>query len=122
MLQRISVVDNIIVKSVLFSSTIEIGDAGRIYGNSRALAVQREAEIFFDEEGDFSQYKVFSEPIFLPPIEENITVFPHQLDPVIRVGTIEVTGLSAASIIQVGSTPAIAMESRIMHIRQLEER
>ncbi|RHW43162.1 spore germination protein GerPE [Neobacillus notoginsengisoli] len=122
MLQRLSVVDSVIVKSVLFSSTIQIGDSSRIHGFSRAIALQREAEIFFDEEGDFNQFKVFSEPIFIPPITENITIAPFQLNPVIKVGTLEVTGLSAASIVQVGSTPKIAMESRIMHIRQLQPR
>ncbi|WP_316571138.1 spore germination protein GerPE [Neobacillus sp. YIM B06451] len=122
MLQRISKVDSIFVKSALFSSTILIGDAMRIFGNSRALAVQREAEIFFDEEGDFAQFKVFSEPIPLPPIYEPILIDTFQLNPVIKVGTIDVKGLSAASIIQVGSTPYISMEARIHHIRQLLER
>lgn len=94
----------------------------RIFGNSRALAVQREAEIFFDDEGDFAQYKVFSEPVPLPSIYEPVIMDTFQVDPVIRVGTIDVKGLSAASIIQVGSTPYISMESRIHHIRQLLER
>ncbi|WP_059172968.1 spore germination protein GerPE [Bacillus sp. FJAT-27445] len=122
MLQRVSKVDNVFVKSVLFSSTILIGDSVRIFGYSRAIAVQREAEIFFSDEGDFTQYKVFLEPIPLPEINEPIFIDSFQLNPVIRVGTIDVTGLSAASIIQVGSTPTISMEARIQHIRQLLER
>ncbi|WP_053365521.1 spore germination protein GerPE [Bacillus sp. FJAT-27245] len=122
MLQRISKVDSLFVKSALFSSTILLGDAMRIFGNSRALAVQREAEIFFDEEGDFAQYKVFSAPLPLPPIYEPIAMDTFPVNPVIKVGTIDVKGLSAASIIQIGSTPYIGMESRIHHIRQLLER
>ncbi|RDU35522.1 spore germination protein GerPE [Neobacillus piezotolerans] len=122
MLQRISKVDSIFVKSALFSSTILIGDAMRIFGNSRALAVQREAELFFDDEGDFAQFKVFSEPVPLPVIHEPVIMDTFQEKPVIRVGTINVKGLSAASIIQVGSTPYISMEARIHHLRQLLER
>lgn len=122
MLQRLSKVDSIFIKTALFSSTILIGDAMRIFGNSRALAVQREAELFFDEEGDFAQYKVFSKPVPLPTIYEPVIMDTFQMDPVIRVGTINVKGVSAASIIQVGSTPYISMETRIKHIRQLLDR
>jgi spore germination protein PE len=119
MLQRISSVDRILVNSVSSSSNILIGDSERIFSFSRALAVQREAEIFFDEEGNFDLYKVFSEPISLPALHENINMASFNEKPLIKVETIEIAGISASSTFQVGSTAHIANESRIIQIRHL---
>ena len=72
MIQRTACVDKIKIDSVSFSSILQIGDSEEIRALSRAIAVQREAEIFFDNEGNFASYPVFSEAIPIQPINESI--------------------------------------------------
>lgn len=119
MMQRSSYVDHINVKSIFFSSTLQLGDSCIINGFSRALAVQREVEIFYGNEGDFSAYSTFSEPIPLPLITENISFRSHHLNPMIKVNKLNVKGVSSASILHVGNSNHVSMEARIKHIRQL---
>jgi spore germination protein PE len=119
MLQRTSYVDNVAVKIASFASTIQLGDSCIINGLSRALAVQREAEIFYGNEGSFAAYSVFSEPIPLPPITEPINFRIHNPKPLIKVQTIDIIGVSSSSILHVGNSKHISMEARVKHIRQL---
>jgi spore germination protein PE len=120
MFQRTSKVDSIRVKSVLFASAIQIGDSNTINGVTRALAVQRQREVFYGNEGDFSLFKIFSYPLPLPPINEPLTIRTTSPNPVIKVGAIDVTAFSSTSFLHIGSTEHIQMESRILHIRQIE--
>jgi spore germination protein PE len=87
---------------------------------SRALAVQREAEIFYNYEGDYSLFPIFSEPIPLPPIDMDEVLFQKtDLIPFIHVPQINITGVSAASVVHIGNSNHVYMESRVKHIRQL---
>jgi spore germination protein PE len=119
MLQRISAVDKINIDTIAFSSIFEIGDSSYIQGFSRAIAVQREAEVFNAREGNFSVYPIFSESIPFLPIEEEISIQTTQMNPVIKVQNIDVIGVSSSSIIHIGSSKHISMETRVKHIRQL---
>lgn len=118
MLQRISNVDKLKVMILSYSSIIQLGDSCITNGYSRALAVQREAEVFYGNEGNFPSYSVFTKPIPLPPINEQITTFTHNLKPVIKVHDIDIIGISSSSILHVGNTRNVSMEVRIKHIRQ----
>ncbi|WOD62595.1 spore germination protein GerPE [Niallia taxi] len=120
MLQRTSVVDNVRLNVASFSSTVEFGDISYYQAFSRALAVQRERKTFFGNEGPFD-YPIFSEPIPIPPITENINIMYHQTKPIIKVKNLDITAVSASSLLQVGSTRHIYAETRIKHIRQLEK-
>lgn len=119
MLQRTSVVDILKINSSSFASTIQLGDSQMINGVSRALAVQREADVFFGNEGNFSAYSVFTEPIPFQPITENITKVTHNLKPLIKVNKISILAMSSSSILQVGNSVNVSLEARIKHIRQL---
>jgi spore germination protein PE len=120
MLQRITCVDHIKIDSVSFSSVLQIGDSEQIEAFSRALAVQREAEIFFDNEGNFASYPVFSEAIpFQPAEEQNFVCSTHNLNPVLKVRNIDILGASSSSVVHLGNSRNIAMEARVKHIRQL---
>lgn len=119
MLQRTSCVDTINIKIVSFSSTVQIGDSCIINGLSRALAVQRESEVFYGNEGNLSSYQVYSEPIPFLPINESFTYSRQNPNPLIKVGRIDITGISSASLLHVGSSNHVSMEARIKHIRQL---
>lgn len=117
---RTSYVNSIQVDTVAFSSIIQLGDSSSIQGFSRALAVQREAELFFGNEGNFSLYPVFSEPILMPPITENLSVeMNNTFSSCIKVNDINIIGISSSSLLHIGNSQNVQMELRIKHIRQL---
>ncbi|WML32114.1 spore germination protein GerPE [Neobacillus sp. OS1-32] len=119
MLGRTSVVDKAKVFIVSYSSIFQIGDSHYIYKLSRALAVQREAEIFLGDEGNFAAFQTFTRPISPPPIDESISIAHHHLSPIIKVNNINIIGISSASMLNIGNSHHVAMEARIKHIRQL---
>jgi spore germination protein PE len=119
MLQRSSVVNSIKVNSASFASTIQLGDSRMVNGFSRALAVQREADVFFAKEGNFSNYRVFSEPIPFLPISEKMSLSTHNSLPLIKVNTISILAMSSAAILHVGNSENVSLEARVKHIRQL---
>ncbi|WP_342772314.1 spore germination protein GerPE [Bacillus yapensis] len=119
--KRTSSVDRINVTSVTTASTLEIGDSSQIQAFSRALAVQREHEIFYDHEMDFSQFDTFNEPLTLDPIIDEIAFETIALKPIIKVKHIEIIGISTSSLLHIGNSRNISMESRIKHIRHLRD-
>jgi spore germination protein PE len=119
MLQRIACVDHIKVDAVSFSSIFQIGDSERICGFSMALAVQREAEIFYTNEGNFAVYPIFSEAIPFEPVNESINCTIQNINPVLKVRNIDILGTSSSSVIHLGNSRHISMEARVKHIRQL---
>lgn len=119
MLQRTSVVDVLKINSASFASTIQLGDSRIINGASRALAVQREADVFFGNEGNFSAYSVFTEPIPFQPMTEHIKMSTQNLNPLIKVNKISILAMSSAAILQVGNSVNVSLEARVKHIRQL---
>ncbi|WP_141433158.1 spore germination protein GerPE [Bacillus sp. 03113] len=120
MLQRTSVVDHFHVSTVSLSSIIQIGDSTFLQGASKALAVQREKELFFGKEGDFSDYPIFTKRIPLLPISENISLQFENRKPLIKVHDIAIIGIAASSIFHIGSSQHIYMESRVKHIRHMD--
>ncbi|WP_246860941.1 spore germination protein GerPE [Bacillus sp. REN3] len=118
-LQRTSCVDHLKIDAVTFSSICQIGDSVQICGFSRALAVQREADVFFGNEGHFANYPIFSEEIPLLPITERFASFTHNLNPLIKVKNVDIIGVSASSVVHIGNSCQICMEARVKHIRQL---
>jgi spore germination protein PE len=119
MLQRSSVVNTIKINSASFASTIQLGDSRMINGFSRALAVQREADVFFAKEGNFSNYRIFSEPIPLLPIIEKMSLSTHNSIPLIKVNTISILAMSSSAILHVGNSENVSLEARVKHIRQM---
>lgn len=119
MLTRTSSVDRLKIKQVAYGSTVQLGDSSIIHAFSRALAVQRESEIFLGDEGNFPSYPVFRRPLPLPPIYEPLSILRHNLTPIIKVTNINVTAVSSSSVLHVGNSKNISMEVRVKHIRQL---
>lgn len=116
---RTSIVPTIFINSIAFSSIFEIGDANRVDANSQAIAVQREYPLFVEDEADFASYQIFSEIIPLPTSYGKVTsTFIHE-NPIIKVQSLNITGVSNASIVQVGSSKTVNAEARVKHIRQL---
>lgn len=120
MWKRNSFVQNIKVKEVLFSSIIEIGDTNELKANANILAIQRMKQLIYVNEGNFNHYSTFTEPTLITPFP----ALPPKIKkynecPNIRVGNIDVLGVSSSAIMQIGSTNDIKLDSRIVHIRQL---
>lgn len=120
--KRTSIVNHLSVNVLTILSTLEIGDSAHIHGVTRALAVQRERELFFGNEGNFAGYGIFNKPILLEPITEPFTYETESFSPFIKVNNITINAVSTSSVAHVGNTKNINMESRIKHIRQLEPR
>jgi spore germination protein PE len=119
MLKRTACVDHIKINSVIFSSVLQIGDSQQIQAFSRALAVQREAEIFYGNEGNFAAFPVFSEPIPFDSDYETVNISAHNINPILKVGNIDILGVSSSAIVHLGNSCNVSMEARVKHIRQL---
>ncbi|WP_066317164.1 spore germination protein GerPE [Bacillus sp. FJAT-29814] len=119
MLERLSNVDRIEVMVASFSSILQLGDSCIVDSFSRAIAVQREAEIFYGNEGNPPSFPVTTKPIPFLPITEALSYRVYNSNPVIKVHNLEVIGFSNASILHVGNTKKVSMEARVKHIRQL---
>ncbi|MEK4027962.1 spore germination protein GerPE [Pseudobacillus sp. FSL P4-0506] len=122
MFKRTSIVKDARVITVSDSSVFEIGDSANMKLRNNVLAVQRQAELFFGNEGNLNDYPLFSRPIPIPQINENITVTRYNLSPFIRVNHISIVGVASSSVLHIGSTGIIDAEARIKHIRQLLHR
>lgn len=117
--KRTVCVDRVQVDSVSFSSVFQIGDSNQIKASSRAIAVQREAEIFFGNEGSFAAYPIFSESIPFSQVDEVFSCSFTNVNPVLKVSNIKIMGASSSSVIHLGNSCHIATEARVKHIRQL---
>lgn len=116
---RQSLVHDIKLRTLIFSSTLQIGDSCKVRAVSNVLAIQRERELFFDDEGKFEDYPIFSEPIPLAPITTPVNVNTLNANGTIKVASIDITGVSSAAIIHIGNTDDVYLENRTHHIRQL---
>ncbi|WP_299091827.1 spore germination protein GerPE [uncultured Metabacillus sp.] len=118
MISRFSNVNRAYVNTVGISSVFNIGDSMQITPLIKVLAIQREQEIYYDEEGKFSQFPIFEEEIPQPVFYEQLTTNFFNKNPKINVDSISVTSISSSAILQIGSTKDIVCESRTKHIRQ----
>ncbi|BDG42283.1 putative spore germination protein GerPE [Parageobacillus caldoxylosilyticus] len=119
MMKRTSIVQLFHGETVLFSSVLQIGDSQKINSRARVLAVQRQYELFFGNEGE-NIFPVFTKPI--PKIQSdrrNISLQTLHQSPVISVRSIRVMAVSTAGVVHIGSTSTVDAEARIKHIRQL---
>jgi spore germination protein PE len=119
--KRTSAVKTISVTDVSDSSIFEIGDSSHIKPRTRALAVQREYELFYGDEGNFEAFPIFTQPLPKPTIDEHVNFSKYNEFPFIQVNHIDVMSISASGILHIGSTKTIVAEARVKHIRQLED-
>ncbi|EDL64048.1 spore germination protein GerPE [Bacillus sp. SG-1] len=118
---RYSIVNSIKLRTLSFSSVLEIGDSTEITSFQKAFAVQREKEIFFTSEGDFNQYPIYSEPIPVPRSASTVQFLKMDERPIV-VNNIDIIGSSFSSVIHIGQTCDVYMESRVKNVRQLKPR
>lgn len=118
MFKRYSIVNKLDGITLSFSSLYQVGDSQNINAVSFAYAVQREKEFFLTSEGSFDS-RVFQAPLERPSIDPAVRVSRLNLCP-IKVDQVFVRATAFSSIVHVGNTSNVAMESRVKHIRQLE--
>jgi spore germination protein PE len=119
MFSRISKVKSILSDTVSFSSTLQIGDTSYIDGYSQALAVQKRSETFQSVDIHFEDYEIFERPFYIPRLTEPVISSFSNPNPFIRVGNINIIGISSSSIVGVGNVGHARMESRVKHIREV---
>ncbi|WHY98739.1 MULTISPECIES: spore germination protein GerPE [Peribacillus] len=122
MFSRISKVKSLLSDTVSFSSTLQIGDTSYIDGNSQALAIQKRSETFQSVDIHFEDYEIFKRPFYIPRLTEPVISSFSNPNPFIRVGNINIIGISASSVVGVGNVGHARMESRVKHIREVPKK
>lgn len=116
---RVSLVKNINIKSIAFSSIFNVGDVDTYAPKAYVYAVQRELPFFWGDEGNLAYYPIYSKPIPKPIITESINMNIINTSPFIKVNNVKILGISTAAIAQIGSNKIINAEARTKHIRHL---
>ncbi|MGZ9816090.1 spore germination protein GerPE [Peribacillus simplex] len=119
MFSRISKVKSLLSDTVSFSSTLQIGDTSYIDGNALALAIQKKSETFHSVDIHFEDYDIFKKPFYIPRLYEPVISRFSNPNPFIRVGNINIIGISSSSVVGVGNVGHARMESRVKHIREV---
>ncbi|MFC7321176.1 spore germination protein GerPE [Halobacillus campisalis] len=111
---------NIDVIALSIGSGFLIGDLSRSNSHARVIAVQEETRAI-SEKVDFDDFSIFQRE--LPPSRPSIVINSSFCNhhPVIDVQSMHVKGISTAGLIQVGGVDHIEGESRLKHIRILNE-
>ncbi|MCP3771878.1 spore germination protein GerPE [Paenibacillus sp. MZ04-78.2] len=116
---RTSVVRSLKVDSLIFGSSIFVGDLHNFSPVSYVYAVQREISVFYGDEGNLSAYPIYSAPLpwarQTPAMQMEVT----NTSPVICAGNVRVISISTASMVQFGSVRSIRADTRVKNIRQL---
>ncbi|MCK6255701.1 spore germination protein GerPE [Fictibacillus sp. KIGAM418] len=120
MIPRTSEVKHINIRSILFSSIVNIGDTDQFAAFSQALAIQKYEPTYDSALSgiiNFPNYQAFTipRPRVTPPKE--VTMESYNDPAYIRVGVIDILGISAAAMLHVGGIQNIDLESRVKHIR-----
>jgi spore germination protein PE len=110
------------INSIAGSSICNIGDTVHFNPRFKAIAVQRESNVWNEAyEHDFEDYSIFKRDANWIknsiPVE---TYFVHHNSD-ITVNNVSITGVSQASTVQFGGLKKINTESRIKHIRILQD-
>ncbi|GGB68230.1 spore germination protein GerPE [Fictibacillus barbaricus] len=114
---RTSVVDCVIVNSVVDTGVLQTGDSEKINSYSAALAIHRENTKFGTFDVPLSKYKVFSQSVLVPVCPSIKTKQTYNANPYIRVGKINILGISSSALLHIGSVNDMTLQSRVKHIR-----
>lgn len=120
LLNRISNIHAAYVNSIGISSIFQIGDSMEINPTVKVLAIQREQEIFYGNEGNLQKFSLFRENIPQPFFDEEFYSAYYNETPTINVNGVKVIAASSSAVIHFGSTDEINAVARIKHIRQLD--
>lgn len=122
MLSRTSRVKQLNVTTLVFSSSVQIGDTQYIDARAQALATQEPVKIYRGDPEHFENYEVFNLRTPLPIIFEKVSMTQINKQPNIYVDVIDVIGVSSSSTLAIGNVDHTLLSSRILNIRRLIER
>ncbi|MBM7645247.1 spore germination protein PE [Scopulibacillus daqui] len=116
---RTSAVNTLKANSISMGSILEIGDSKRVTPVGKVFALQREYPIFPKDDPILNQEPdIFKVPLLEAHIYEPIHTNIVNEDPLIKVNHMKITGVSTASVIEIGSTDYVYSEARVKNIRQ----
>ncbi|WP_135554195.1 spore germination protein GerPE [Paenibacillus cymbidii] len=104
--------------SIDSGSTALIGDNAVTELRSKAIAVKRTVPLLEGKEYDFADYSLFSRPLPKPP-EVTPAAMSVAYEATPRIGFVDVIGISASTVFQIGHSIAIDAESRTKQIREV---
>lgn len=116
-MKRHSHVDNMYIINISNSSVFVCGESGHIDADTRALAVQRQVPVFFEDEGQYEDYSIFSRSIPTWPPYSDVKLNIIQDYKKIHVGCVDIIATASASVVQVGPNDTMDLESRVKAIR-----
>lgn len=114
---RTSVVNCVNLNSLANSGVFQSGDSDKINSYSAALAIQRESTKFGTFNVPYSKYKVFSKPVLVPVCPPYKIKETYNANSFIRVGKVDILGVSSSSLLHIGSVNDIKLQSRVKHVR-----
>jgi spore germination protein PE len=114
---RTSIVNDVAIKSVEISGCFQVGDTEKIQSYSAVLALQRESAVYGRFDLDMKNYEIFSKEISIPLCPIRIQKKTFNADPFIVAGEIDITGVSASSVLHIGSVQEVNLQTRVKHIR-----
>lgn len=117
-MKRTSIVGSVHINTVIFDSTIQVGDNRYIDANAYIFALQRERAEFRVNEEPLEKHPIFRRAIPQLSLREDLRMYRKNTVPAITVGTVNVKSVSTSSVLQVGSNTCIDLTSRIKHVRQ----
>ncbi|WP_438447790.1 spore germination protein GerPE [Gorillibacterium sp. sgz5001074] len=116
---RSSLVGGIRILSAQLSSIVQLGDSAAVAPRSEVLAVQREVANYEGNEGGFDAFAIYRQNLLRPVVYEPVAFTAENECSSIRVGAVEILGMSVSAVLHVGSCKAVDSENRTKHIRQL---
>lgn len=119
---RSTTLTSLFVNTVSSAGIVQLGDSEEINLKSKALAVQRAIPNFEDDEFRFASYPIFFLPklTLQPCVSVNFRVCSTASN--MRVASVSSLGVSASSLLRVGTGGPLQAESRIKHIRHFNDR
>ncbi|UOY92087.1 spore germination protein GerPE [Ectobacillus sp. JY-23] len=122
MFRRFSVVQDITVLTMGFSSVVQIGDTNTLEVKARAIAVQDEKGEFIVKDPPFSSYIIFRDTEITIPLRVKETRM-HVINacPFIHVGSIFQRSMLTSACLHIGSLDYGFANSRILQIRKYAE-
>lgn len=117
---RTSNVKHITVNAISNSSIFNIGDTRYSDSENKAIAVQKEGETMkYDLK--FEDFPIFKRKAVWPSFGIPVIKKTVQHHPEIQIQSVDILSISSSSVFQVGKLSHTKSESRIKHIRILEE-
>jgi spore germination protein PE len=114
---RTSVVDEVKINSLASSSILQTGDTEKIQCFCAVLAIQRESTNFGRFDIPLNKYDIFSQPVLVPECPPINIKQTFNATPFIRVGKVDILGVSSSALLHIGSVNHMSLQSRVKHIR-----